>query len=291
MSLLLRLLFHLLGRLPLAWLQGLGARSGAWWWRRGRREARTAAVNLGICFPSMDGAQAAALARRTLEETGRTALELPWLWTRPAARLARAIRVVEGEQLFREALVARSGLIIAAPHLGAWEALNLYLSAQTPIAILYRPPRQRWLEDALNRWRGRLGAEPVPAEAAGVRRLLRRLKEGGVVGILPDQQPRAGEGEFAEFFGRPALTMTLLPKLAARSGAQVLFAWAERLPAAAGYAIRFSDEGPITDTGALNRALERLVRQCPQQYQWTYRRFGLRPEGYANPYREGGDGG
>lgn len=281
----IQLLLWLLGRLPLRLLHLLGAALGWLWLRAGFREARVAAINLRLCFPELDATARNSLLRATLAETGRTALELPWLWSRSPATLERAIRVVEGERLFLDAIAAGQGVLIAAPHLGAWEALNLYLSRTAPVAILYRPPRLEWVETLINRCRGRLGAEPVRAEAAGVRTLLRRLKEGGVVGILPDQQPKVGEGDFAAFFGRPALTMSLFPKLAQRTGARVLYAWVERLPRGAGYAVRFFDRGSAADAASMNAAIEALARQCPAQYQWTYKRFGIQPDGAVSPYR------
>jgi len=280
-----RLLLWLLGRLPLRALHALGAGLGLLWLRAGFREARVAAINLRLCFPELADAERAQLLRQTLVETGRTAAELPWLWSRGAATLARAIRVVEGEALFLDAITTGKGVLIAAPHLGAWEALNLYLSRTAPVAILYRLPRLAWVEDLINRCRGRLGAEPVRAEAAGVRTLLKRLKDGGVVGILPDQQPKVGEGDFAPFFGHAALTMALFPKLAQRTGARVLYAWAERLPRGAGYAVRFADLGGAADAAAMNAAIEGLARACPAQYQWTYKRFGIQPDGALSPYR------
>ncbi|MGE4073439.1 MAG: lysophospholipid acyltransferase family protein [Lysobacterales bacterium] len=280
-------LMWLLGRLPLSALHALGAALGRLWLRLGAREARVAATNLALCFPELSDDQRRVLLAQSMAETGKTAAELCWLWTRGDAVVNARIQVVEGEQLFLDALAARQGVLIAAPHLGAWEALNLYLSRTAPVAILYRPPRQRWVEALINRCRGRFGAEPVRAEAAGVRTLLKRLKDGGVVGILPDQQPKVGEGEFAPFFGRSALTMSLFTRLAGRTGASVLFAWAERLPAGAGFAVRFFDHGPMTDAAAMNAVIEELARNCPAQYQWTYKRFGIQPEGAPSPYRRG----
>lgn len=280
-------LLWLLGRLPLRALHALGDAVGWLWLRAGLREARVAAVNLRLCFPDQNEAQQQALLQQTLAQTGRTATELCWLWTRAASTVNPRIEVVAGEALFLDAIAAGKGVLIAAPHLGAWEALNLYLSRTAPVAILYRPPRQPWVEVLINRCRGRFGAEPVRAEANGVRTLLKRLKDGGVVGILPDQQPKVGEGEFAPFFGHPALTMSLFPKLAQRTGARVLFAWVERLPAGAGFAVRFFDRGPIHDTATLNGAIESLARQAPEQYQWTYKRFGIQADGAPSPYRRG----
>ena len=139
----------------------------------------------------------------------------------------------------------------------------------------------------------------VRAEGPGVRQLFKILKDGGVVGILPDQQPKQGDGEFAPFFGVPALTMTLLGRLAHRTGATVVFAWCERIdngrdgrPAfalhieAAPEAV--SDADPAVAVTALNAGVERIARRDPSQYQWTYKRFTLRPSGsgYDNPYRD-----
>ena len=275
----------MLGRLPLAWLHQIGRLIGDLWLCADRRETQVARINIALCFPGMDSAKEAALLRETLRGTGRTAAELAWLWTRNAGRVARSLKVVEGESLYLDAVAAGRGLIVAAPHFGAWEALNLYLSRAAPIAILYRPPRMAWVETLINRCRGRFGAEPVRAESSGVRTLMRRLKDGGVVGILPDQQPKAGDGDFAHFFGTPALTMSLLPKLAQRTDARVLFAWAQRLDAGEGFAIRFRDLGKIGDTAALNAAVETLVRECPAQYQWSYKRFGIQPDGAKSPYQ------
>ena len=133
----------------------------------------------------------------------------------------------------------------------------------------------------------------VRAEGAAVRQLFKRLNAGGVVGILPDQQPKAGEGEFAPFFGVPALTMTLLPRLAARSGATVLFGYCERIGAGPGFRLRFeaappqlADRDPAVGVRALNAAVEAIARRDPAQYQWTYKRYTLRPPGSGedNPY-------
>jgi KDO2-lipid IV(A) lauroyltransferase len=121
-----------------------------------------------------------------------------------------------------------------------------------------------------------------------------------VVGILPDQQPKAGDGEFAPFFGVPALTMTLLPRLAARTDAIVLFAWCERIGAdpdtgAPRFALHIdpapaelSAPDPVTGVHALNAAVEAIARRDPAQYQWTYKRYTLQPPGSGerNPYRD-----
>ena len=180
--------------------------------------------------------------------------------------------------------------------MGNWELLNQWLAAKTPLAILYRPPESAVGEGFLRRVRANAGGdvEQVRAEAAGVRSLLKRLQKGGVVGILPDQQPKAGDGEFAPFFGKQALTMTLVSRLAERTGAVVLFAWCERIGPGPDFALHvepaspaIADVDPVAAVTALNETVERIARRDPAQYQWTYKRYTLRPPGSGEdtPYR------
>ncbi len=284
---LLHALLWLLGCLPLAVLQALGSGLGTLARWANLREARVARRSLELCFPAMDEAERDALWRRNLAETGKTALETARLWTRPAASNLALIRSVHGREHFDAALAAGRGVVIAAPHLGNWELLNQWLAAQSPLAILYRPPRQPMLDALIRRFRAQPGVTQVRAEAAGVRTLLKLLKDGGMLGILPDQQPKRGDGEFAPFFGIPALTMTLLPRLAERTGATVLSAYVERLPEPArGFEVHIepapiavADPDPLIATAALNVALEHCIRAVPEQYQWSYKRYTIRPEG------------
>ena len=277
---LLYALLRLAGRLPLRTLHGLGALAGRLlWWVHGRSRRRVER-NLSRVF-TQDGAKTChALARAALAESGKTLTEVAKIWGNPPARALELVREVRGGELFEAALARGQGLIVAAPHLGCWELLNYWLAMRTPLAILYRPPRQAFLEPLLRRARGALPVEQVRAEGAGVRTLYKRLAAGGVVGILPDQQPRQGEGTQAPFFGVPAPTMVLLPRLAERTGACVLFSFVERLPRGAGFRVHFlpapigiADPDIGVACAALNRGVEDCVRLAFAQYQWTYKRW------------------
>ncbi|MCW5581987.1 MAG: lauroyl acyltransferase, partial [Luteimonas sp.] len=254
--------------------------------------------NLELARPELPRAERDALHAAILRTTAYQALETLRLWTRPHDANLALIREQHGVELFDAALAAGRGLIVAAPHYGNWELLNQWLAAKTPLAILYKPPESPVGEAFLRLVRADADADRVTqvrAEGAGVRRLFKRLQAGGVVGILPDQQPKGGDGEFAPFFGVQALTMTLLGRLAGRSGATVLFAWCERVGPGPAYALRIEAASPgIADadaavaTAALNADVERIARRDPAQYQWTYKRFKARPPGSGeiHPYAE-----
>jgi KDO2-lipid IV(A) lauroyltransferase len=297
-------LARFIGRAPWRWHPRLAAGIARLWIATDARESRVALRNLELAFPDMAPGEREALRLRILASTARQLLETLRFWTRPHSGNLALVRDTGGEALFDAAIAGGRGVIVAAPHHGNWELLNQWLAAKTPISILYAPPESRVGEEFLRRVRAAdddaRRVTQVRAEATGVRQLLRTLREGGVVGILPDQQPKGGEGEFAPFFGYPALTMTLLSRLAARSGAVVLFAWCERLPVGVdasppAFAVHVEPAPPaIASTatgvgvGALNGMVESIARRDLAQYQWTYKRYTLRPSGRGedNPYRD-----
>lgn len=295
---LLYLLASALARLPWSWLLALGDLvAAAWRWRDGR-ESRVTRINLELAYPELLPAQREQWHRAILRTTGRQILETLRLWTRPHQENLTLLRETHGTELFDAAIAAGRGVIVAAPHYGNWELLNQWLASRTPLAILYRPPESKIGEAFLNLVRADAPdrVTQIRAEGPAVRQLWKLLNAGGVTGILPDQQPKAGDGEFAPFFGVPALTMTLLGRLAGRTGATVLFAYCERIDThdgAPGFALhiepapeRIGDEDLSVATAALNAAVERIARRDPAQYQWTYKRYTLRPPGSGeeNPY-------
>lgn len=270
--------------LPLRALHAFGAALGWMFWLANSRSRRITERNLCRVLTQESAETRRAVARSALIETGKALIEVAKIWgNRPETALA-LIREVHGRELFDAALARGKGLIVAAPHLGCWELLNYWVAIQTPLAILYRAPRHAMIEPLLLKARGALPVEQVRAEGSGVRTLYKRLAAGGVVGILPDQKPREGTGIVAPFFGVPASTMVLLPRLAERTGASVLFSFVERLPHGAGYRLHFrpapaaiADPDIDIASAALNRGIEDCVRLAFAQYQWSYKRYPADP--------------
>lgn len=291
---LIRLTVHAAGALPLGAGRALGAALGDLAWRLGTPARRVTEVNVALCHPALGDEARAALVRRSLVETGRGALETAWIWTRPRARLERAIVELRGEALLREAERDGRGLIVATPHLGAWELCGLPLARERPLTCLYSPARRPALDAAIVRWRRNVGGDPLPLDARGLRLAIARLREGRTLGLLPDQEPPRGHGVFAPFLGIAANTMTLPGTLARRTGARVLVSFAERLPG--GFRVHYEavdeairDARPEIAAAAMNRALERCIARCPEQYLWSYPRFRLLPGRRRRVYADADD--
>lgn len=272
------ILFRLLALLPLWLLHALGAAGGWLVYLASARYRLRLQTNLIAAMPHWNGLLPVAVAA-----AGKAALETPAIWFRPAAA-SQLMRKVQGWDKIEKAQVRGKGILFLTPHMGCFEITAQYYAIKQPITVLYRPPRKQILEPLMIAGRSRRNMFPAPANVRGVRALLKALKRGEAVGMLPDQVPRAGEGAWADFFGRPAYTMTLAARLVKATGAQVIVAFAERLPSGQGYNLWLED-GPVVREGesfeaAMNRALEQMIRRCPGQYLWGYDRYKT-PKGAA----------
>lgn len=255
------------------------------------RLVRDSRTNIGLCLPEWSATAQRRLVRQSLVETGKALTEIGALWMRREQSVLRLIRQVEGLDLALNARDTGRGVILATPHLGAWEAAGLYCAHVFRMTCLFRPLRLAELEDLVRASRSRFGATYVPASARGIRALRRAVGQGGAVAMLPDQEPRNGSGLFAPFFGIPACSMTLLVRLSLSTGAPIVFTYCERLSWGRGYHLHFRAApqdiySPDTGTAvtAMNRAIEELIRECPTQYQWSYRRFARRADGGRSIY-------
>ncbi|MFZ4478360.1 MAG: lysophospholipid acyltransferase family protein [Rhodoferax sp.] len=212
-------------------------------------------------------------------EAGKLVAELPRLWFgRPVPVQWQDIELVQA------ALVAGRGIVFMTPHLGCFEVTaqafaQRYGPAGHSLTALFRPPRQPWLRSLVSNARARPGLATAPATLAGVKQMIRALKRGQCVGLLPDQVPPVGMGLWVPFFGREAYTMTLSARLAQQTGATILLAWGERLGWGRGYRVHIrpmsaalpSDSAQAA--AAINREMEALIRARPQQYLWGYARY------------------
>ncbi|OQW90967.1 MAG: hypothetical protein BWK79_18205 [Beggiatoa sp. IS2] len=283
-TLLIKGLLRAFALLPLRVTHAFATLLGRFLARRANwRSTRLTRGNLRACFPQSSAADQEILLRHSLIETCKTFSELGALWLWPPERVLRLVRTVSGEDCLQQAFQQGQGVILLTPHLGAWELAGLYASTHYPLTALYRPPKLVGLNDWIRRARARAGGRYVPTDQSGVRALYHALHHGQVVGILPDQVPSSA-GVFAPFFGVPAYTMVLVTRLAGKTGAPVIFTYAERLPNAQGFHLHFLPALPgiaadnlEVAVSALNQDVEMCVKRCPAQYQWSYNRFKRQP--------------
>lgn len=275
----LPLLYH--SARPLAWLLYLMP------WRK-HAVIRT---NLKIAFPALSAAELNKLHLQNLGEMARLVLESGAVWRWSGPRLQKHLLPIRGWEQVQAAQRDGRGVLLVGAHFGNWELSALAVSLLGPFSGIYKPPKQAQVDQALTRSRGRFGAKLIPAGSPAMRSMLRELKKGGTVGLLMDQLPRQGEGVHAPFFGRPALTMNLVHRLAARTGCAIFFGAAERCAGGRGWQMSFEPmsasvctDDPIAAATAMNQYLEALIRRQPAQYLWLYKRYALPPPGMTDPY-------
>ena len=267
--------FRFFSRWPLWALHAIGQAVGwlAWLFSPTYRQRFSANVKTaGLNFSQVRGA---------IGQAGSMSTELPRLWMGKSP----AVVWTEGSLVCVEAAYAAGkGVLFLTPHLGCFEvtaqALTTSFSAKFgPLTVLYRPSRKEGLGQVMEATRARPGLETAPTTLTGVRQMIKALRAGRAVGLLPDQVPPQGMGQWTPFFGKPAYTMTLAARLALQTGAKLMVIWGERLPWGQGYRIHASElstpEAADVDVLVLqiNQAMERLILSRPDQYLWGYARY------------------
>jgi KDO2-lipid IV(A) lauroyltransferase len=266
------LALRLIARLPLRLLHALGSVLG--WAIYGISPTYRRHLRENLAQAGLDDAR---VRRAAITSAGKMLLEVPAIWFRRREAVLALVKRAEGLEAMHASRAAGKALLFLTPHMGCFEIAAQYATRYFPITVLYRRPKAAWLEPLMRAGRERERVRLVPADLSGVRELYGALKRREAVGFLPDQVPGSGEGEWVDFFGRPAYTVTLAARLAAREDVDCFLAYARRLPRGAGYEIVLR---PLPPQAAgepparwLNRALEALVRECPEQYLWGYNRY------------------
>ncbi len=277
-------LFWLVSRFPLAWLQGFGAKVGVLISRLPGRYGRRLQANYRQAYPDVTPMQ----IRDASKAAGRMMMEIPFFWMRrdPLKNLPISPADFHVET---DAVIARGkGMILLSPHLGGFELLGPLFAKRSRCTVLFKPPNRPALREWVEKHRGGPNLSMAPANVRGVRMLLKALKRGETIGILPDQCPPAGEGEWAPFFGKNAYTMTLVQRLQSLTGAPIVLVFAQRLASGKGYHIHTKvleeplPTDPIEAVTQINAHMERYIRLVPEQYLWGYNRY-KKPAGQALP--------
>jgi Kdo2-lipid IVA lauroyltransferase/acyltransferase len=275
---LILIVLKLLALLPLRINHAIGAFLGKIAYFTSRKYAALIRENLTRSNLCRNPQEFEKTLKQVIMESGKALIETFAIWFKDYRVIQTYCHQFSGWSHIEKALKAQRGIIFLTPHLGCFEITSLYYGQFHPITVLFRPPRQKALMPAIIKGRERGLVRLAPANQQGVKQLVKALKQGEAIGILPDQAPLEGEGEWAPFFNHPAYTMTLASKLAEKTGAQVLMAFGERLPKGKGYHIHVTPiaDGAIATPAQLNLEIEKLIATCPEQYLWGYNRYKVR---------------
>jgi KDO2-lipid IV(A) lauroyltransferase len=278
--------------LPLPLVHFIGASLGLVLSIVPNRSQAISLINIRLCYPSKDRGWQRKMMRKNLMETAKVFTELGPLWLWKKQRINNLVTTVYDQDVLDAALKVGRGLLIAVPHLGAWELVNPYLSARLPLTIMFRPSRIPELDPFIRRARQRFGAKLVPTDVSGIKAIVLALAKGEAAIMLPDQEPKRGNGCFAPFFAKPAYTPVLLSKLGRRKRVPVVFVVMERLSFGQGFRAHYLragndiyDANPAVAAAAINRCVEKCISIAPEQYMWNYKRFQSLPNGRSRSYK------
>lgn len=290
-SALIKLIAFLLGNLPLSINRWIGRWLGRIIYFTQRRHCRTSFRNLFHCFPNITEKQAKQLVYQSSLHSGMVMTESFWIWKQSKENIIDKIECVVGKDLIDKALSNNQGVLLIGPHSGSWELITFWCGLHFNTAAMYRRAKLEALDKIIVDGRQKTGAKMISGERRNARKILDHLKQRNVFIVLADQEPEKGSGMYADFFGKPAYTMTLPKKLVEKTGAQMLLFYIERTKK--GFNVRIieprnlsSDEPLENYLNSMNNNLETIIRMNMPQFEWGYKRFKTPPDGDYDFYPE-----
>ena len=283
-------LLKLCSMLPLRFLQVVGAGIGELTFKLSPSLQKHTRDNLALA-----GYHDEALFERVGRIAGRQVMESIWVWYRPAEMVLQRVTVSDKTySIVHETMKSDRPIVFMTPHVGCFEVLPVWIAATfwketgRNISVLYRPPKKDILRKIVGEARQAPGIEACPTTIVGVKKIIRNLRDGHTFGALPDQVPSKGEGVWADFFGKPAYTMTLPVRVAKQFDAVKIIGWGRRTGHGWELEAEVWDE-PMTgdlekDCRAMNAKIEEIIRRMPEQYAWSYNRYKV-PAG-AHPRKK-----
>ena len=280
-------LLWLLHWLPLPILGRIGTAVGSLMYYAIPKRRKIALTNLRLCMPELSEAQRQDIAMRHFQGYSRSILERSLLWWAPIPRLRRLIHI---EPAVPQAEMEGGPTILLCPHFVCLDVAGV-AARVIPVSTIYSPQKNKAFDDLLRYGRERFGPVRLFAREAGVKPILRALRDGLPYFMLPDMDFGEKDSTFVPFFGIPAATLTALPRIAAATGAKVIPVIATFLPNYEGYRVVFypawedyPGEDMVAATRRMNAFIEERVREHPAEYFWTHKRFKTRPPGEPSLY-------
>jgi Kdo2-lipid IVA lauroyltransferase/acyltransferase len=285
-NLLLIAIFKLLAVMPEFFTKFLAQLVGYLSYRISSKTQKIIRINLKLTYPDLTDKEQEALVKSNCFQNAKLAMEFPVAWLSQKAKIESLLLEVNNSQLVEQIREAKLPLIIAVPHIGNWEFFWHWMQLNFPTIGMYSPASIREVDELMLSARQRFGGQPFDTNPKGIMSLMRSLKKGYVMMILPDQVPKKGAGIYTPFFGQPAYTMTLLHRFIQKTGARLLFGSCLRVNNGNGFKIDIQKPNFDIDIEStevfnlgLNQQIECMIKQAPEQYQWAYKRFKKQPNG------------
>lgn len=280
-------LMRALAPLPLPWLRALGDVLGRLLFALARRRRHIALVNLRLAFPAWSEAERMDVARRSFIAFAQSFIDRAWVWHAPDAVVRQRIRLTGAVDELRRPEAA----VLFAPHFYGMDAGGAAIMQQAVAkgGSIYSPQSGAATDAWVRAGRERFGDVVLINRRDGVKPVVKSLREGRYLYLLPDMDLGPEESVFVPFFGVPAATVPSLPRLARLGRARVVPTVTRMTPG--GYEVQvhpawsgYPGDDPVADTALMNRRLEDWIRTMPEQYYWVHRRFKTRPEGEPRIY-------
>ena len=283
-------LIRVFGILPFRLSYSLGYLIGLLYGQFSKRDLSIATANIHHCFPEMTTKECQTMARKSLINTAINLMESVWVWQRRYPAISKKIIQIDNLELFENAKI---DTIFTTPHFGQWEIFSDFLTHHCDnLTMLSKETGVKIFDDYTKRSRKRSGKSTIlPCTHEGIIQLYTLIKQGNPTIILADQEPKPKYGIYSPFFGQQALSSLLIQDIVQKTGVKVVGISCQRLVKGRGFHISFFEvEENIysTDikvsTAALNRCYEKIIRQNPEQYTWSYKLFNTPPNGEQRIY-------
>lgn len=279
-----------LTRLPYSLQLLAGRQLGRVMYYFARRRRHIALVNLQLCFPDMSPTQQQTLLYKHFESLGMGLLEMLSAWWQPST-FFQSFWCVEGLEHLHTALARGKGVILLSAHFHALEMGGRFVTGRTAVCAVYRPHGNAVIEHFFKHSREQHAEKAIPRDQ--VREIIRHLKLNKTLWLAIDQNYGHKHSVFAEFFGLPAATNTVLSRLTSLSEAEIVpFFTLRQHHYHGGYRIifcpplqNFPSGNAHQDASQINQLIEKYIRQAPEQYFWVHRRFKDRPAGEKDVYQ------
>ena len=278
---------RLLAPLPLPVLRALGAGLGRLLYALARRRRHIALVNLRLCYPDWSDARLHDVARRSFVLFSQAFFDRAWLWHAPPAVVRQRLRITGATgDLTREGAV-----VMFAPHFYGMDAGGSAVMDQIerPACTIYSTQSNPAVDAWMRAGRLRFGQATLLSRQDGVKPIVRALREGKMLYLLPDMDLGPQESIFVPFFGIPTATVPSLPRFAKLGGARVVPVVTRLVPD--GYEVRvhpawqsYPSDDVTADTARMNAELQTWIDAMPEQYYWVHKRFKTRPPGEPPVY-------